>query len=1071
VIVWGVGTVLAAERASVRAGKAGEPIGGRLGRRAGLLATTSLVSAVASLALFAPPQIRPAEAACAIDVTGNSGPVTNPAAIDCININSNVTVTGNVTNTSAGVISAGNQVGTIFGIFIGGTITGSVVNNGKISSSSATGILVSGTANIAGGITNTGGINAAFAGIAVQSPSFTGGITNSGTISGGGIAGAISVFQDSIFAGGIVNSGQITDVHVGIFVNTVSAFSGGITNSGTISAVFGSAIAVSNVSSFSGGISNTGLLIGDFAGISIGNVTNFAGGITNSGTIIGSVDVNNASTFSGNIVNSAGGTISGDYAIYIGNTLTFAGGVTNNGTLAASAGDGIALSSVSLFSGNITNSGKITGGTGGVGLLHVGTFTGGITNSGSISANGAGVYLNLVTNFSGGISNGGMITAGSTGISVRSSGIFSGGIANTGTISGTVGIVASNNSGAISIFDSGIIIGAGGTAIDLSQNAPGNTLTLGPGYQISGLVRGQGADTFQLGGTGSGAFDLSTVGATQQYRGFTTFNVVSGTWTVSNTFGQSQAWNVNGGTLAGTGNLNSVNVNKGGTLEPGTIGVPGTFMTINGNLAFQSGAMYLVNIGPNSASRANVSGTVTLNGAVEGVLAPGSYNNKTSYDILDPSSISGAFTGFSAPGFTGTLTYTPTDVLLKLTAALGAGMSLPQNQQNAANTVNGFFNDGGTLPASFLPVFSLSGANLSNALSQLDGEDATGAERGAFELMDEFLGLMVDPFLDGRGGAGPGGAVGALGFAPDQQAGLPPDIALAYADALKAPPTFTQRWTTWGAGFGGSSQSNGDPAVGSNNVTTSTYGYAAGMDYHYSPDTVLGFALAGGGTNWNLAQGLGTGRSDAFQAGLYGVTHAGPAYLAAAVAFANNWFTTDRTAMGDQLTANFQGQNYGGRLEGGYRFAVPYSHGLAGITPYAAVQAQDFQTPSYSETDPISGGFGLSYSAMNGTDTRSELGSRFDDLTALGTVPVMLRAKVAWAHDWVSDPALNASFESLPGTGFTVNGAPIPHDSALASAGAQMWFTPDWSFIAKFDGEFAAGSQTYAGSGTLRYTW
>ena len=235
---------------------------------------------------------------------------------------------------------------------------------------------------------------------------------------------------------------------------------------------------------------------------------------------------------------------------------------------------------------------------------------------------------------------------------------------------------------------------------------------------------------------------------------------------------------------------------------------------------------------------------------------------------------------------------------------------------------------------------------------------------------------------------------------------------------------------------------------------------------------MLGFALAGGGTNWNLTQGLGTGRSDAFQAGLYGVTHAGPAYVAAALAFANNWFTTNRTAFaGDQLSANFQGQNYGARLESGYRLAVPYSRGLAGITPYAAIQAQDFHTPSYSETDLTGGGFGLSYAAMSGTDTRSELGTRLDDLTALGAMPVLLRAKLAWAHDWVSNPSLGASFELLPGTGFTVMGAPIPHDSALASAGAQVWFTPNWSLIAKFDGEFAASAQTYAGSGTLRYSW
>jgi uncharacterized protein with beta-barrel porin domain len=93
------------------------------------------------------------------------------------------------------------------------------------------------------------------------------------------------------------------------------------------------------------------------------------------------------------------------------------------------------------------------------------------------------------------------------------------------------------------------------------------------------------------------------------------------------------------------------------------------------------------------------------------------------------------------------------------------------------------------------------------------------------------------------------------------------------------------------------------------------------------------------------------------------------------------------------------------------------------------------------------------------------------DPTLLGNTPLILRARLAWAHDWVSNPALNATFESLPGTGFTVFGAPIPHDSALTSASAQVFFTPRWSLTAKFDGEFAGDAQTYAGSGTLRYMW
>ena len=49
--------------------------------------------------------------------------------------------------------------------------------------------------------------------------------------------------------------------------------------------------------------------------------------------------------------------------------------------------------------------------------------------------------------------------------------------------------------------------------------------------------------------------------------------------------------------------------------------------------------------------------------------------------------------------------------------------------------------------------------------------------------MTQFLGVMLDPFVDGRGGIGGGPA---LGLAPEREA-LPEDVALAYAKAMKAP--------------------------------------------------------------------------------------------------------------------------------------------------------------------------------------------------------------------------------------------------------------------------------------------
>jgi uncharacterized protein with beta-barrel porin domain len=103
-------------------------------------------------------------------------------------------------------------------------------------------------------------------------------------------------------------------------------------------------------------------------------------------------------------------------------------------------------------------------------------------------------------------------------------------------------------------------------------------------------------------------------------------------------------------------------------------------------------------------------------------------------------------------------------------------------------------------------------------------------------------------------------------------------------------------------------------------------------------------------------------------------------------------------------------------------------------SPYPALQVQDFHTPGYSEADLSGGGFGLTYASANATDSRSEVGARFDNLTVWNGMPLVLRGRLAWAHDWVSNPALGAVFQALPGSNFTVNGAAPPKNSALTTA-------------------------------------
>jgi outer membrane autotransporter protein len=581
---------------------------------------------------------------------------------------------------------------------------------------------------------------------------------------------------------------------------------------------------------------------------------------------------------------------------------------------------------------------------------------------------------------------------------------------------------------------------------------------------------------------GTGTLTLSGMNL---YTGATTIN--NGVLEVDGSIATSSLTTVNSGaTLQGVGTVGNTAIASGGIFNPGN-GTPNSSMTVAGNLALASGAMYLVQVSPTTASSTSVTGTAALGGAtVSATYAGGSYISKQ-YTILSATGgVNGTFgslTNTNLPAnFTSSLTYDASHAYLNLalnftpplgtpTPATPVFISLNTNQQNVANTLVNYFNTTGGIPAAF-------GTLSSSQLSQVDGENATGAQKGAFQLMSDFLNLMLDP--SGGGGGGPGNG-GALGFAPVRDdAGFPSDIASAYAGVLRSPKPqdFERRWSAWGSAFGGSASFNGDPAVGSANVTASDFGFAGGMDYHVAPDTLVGFALAGGGTNWNLAQGLGSGRSDAFEGGVYARTHDGPAYLSAALAYANHWFTTDRTAaFGDQLQAKFQGQSVGGRLEAGYRFDLPSANGVAGIidvvgfTPYAAMQAQSFHTPSYSETDLTGGGFGLTYNAQTATDTRSELGVRADDLAMLGAMPVILRGRLAWAHDWVSNPALGAVFQALPGTNFIVNGAAPPKNSALATLGAELRMTPNWSLMGKFDGQFGNGAQTYAGTGTLRYSW
>src|SRR5262249_31542345 len=147
-----------------------------------------------------------------------------------------------------------------------------------------------------------------------------------------------------------------------------------------------------------------------------------------------------------------------------------------------------------------------------------------------------------------------------------------------------------------------------------------------------------------------------------------------------------------------------------------------------------------------------------------------------------------------------------------------------------------------------------------------------------------FVGLLTDPFIAGRNG-GVGGNAGATPFADEQALAYAARKSGAARDAFAKFPTKAEvarndlldsRWSVWGAALGGGGNIDGNAVVGSTAAPVRALGLAGGFDSRLSRDTLAGFAIAGGGTNFSVLA-TGSGRSDMFQAGAFVRHNAGPA--------------------------------------------------------------------------------------------------------------------------------------------------------------------------------------------------
>lgn len=801
--------------------------------------------------------------------------------------------------------------------------------------------------------------------------------------------------------------------------------------------------------------SNTGTINNNTPGVWTGDVLTNNGGINN----------NNGAVWNGNIVsnssyinNNAGATWNGDV---IDNVVNVAndGGSWNGDVRANSNGTVFNTGPTAVWTGNVlTNNSQIVNSSG-------------ATWNGDVEGNN-----NAIFNLTGSFWNGKVVADGGGSNSLTQ-------IDNYGTWTGAVqGNAAEiNNLGGHWVGD---ITGNGGTIVnnynDSNTNIDGVNAALWTGDVTSsgriindhggrwagdvesntGLVINSTGATWTgnvvsnagtLSNSGTWTGTISTSGVLHNYSSGTVSGLVTvsdGTTTNDGTMNGGAI--VSGGRFTGAGTVSTVTVNSGGTFAPGN-GSAGETTSVTGNLALTAGSTYAVVLDPATASSAQVGGTATLGGTLSADFMPGAYVTKR-YDVLHAGAISGTFASLATTSLSATfgaqLSYGPTDVYLNLLAQLGIASNLDVNQQNTASAINGYFNHGGQLPQGFLNLFYLDNAGQAAAVSQLSGEAATGAQTSAFHVMGDFLSLLTDPFSARRTGASVASALG-------------------YADAIHDRPPIS-RWTVWGSISGSHDHVGENAAIGSHALDGRQAAVTAGAEYLATPATRFGFALSGAGGDWALAQGLGGGHDDAFTGGLYGVTHAGNAYVSGAVAFAQHWFTESRSAFAAPLSGSFDGQDIGARLEAGYRLETA----LGGVSPFGALQAQRLDMSGFTEKDSSRSSFALAYDNRAAADDLSELGLRFDrTMSNDGGQIFALQAKFAWAHEWSPDRSATASFANLPGSLFSVTGALPARDAALTTLEADWTFHPGIMLVAKFDGAFARDADRLGGKAELRVAW
>ena len=538
--------------------------------------------------------------------------------------------------------------------------------------------------------------------------------------------------------------------------------------------------------------------------------------------------------------------------------------------------------------------------------------------------------------------------------------------------------------------------------------------------------------------------------------------------------------------LAGTGGntlLNSGLITVSAPLTPGG----GVAHFVDGTFTQTGSGVFTTRLSPNNAAGNydtlrvgnSVAGTgvANLGGTLSPIVQPGLYGTSTTYaGVLSFASSTGRFASISSkPSIFLSLSavYNPTSVDLVITRTpFNQPTTGGANARAVGNVLEANYSTSltGSLASFYM---SLLQATAPNTLSQLTGEVATASQSASFTMLGQFLGTIFGQTGSTRalGGAAALGGASQQAQRPTSTTGGGTRIAQGDAaepclgDACDAPPPAPPRYTAWAQGFGSSYSIDRNVSIGNSRVDMNAGGGATGIEGWLNPNALVGFTMGTASAGYSLTDLLSSGSARSIILGLYGGYTEGPAYVDAALAYGYATFTTNRFigigSLSELANGAFDGYQYGGRVEGGWRFGFDKNV----LTPFAGLTVQALTQSAYTETSRNAatgapGVLGLTVQGQTSTSIRSTLGAQFETaITATDDAILRPRLRLGWAHEFNVYRTATASL-----------GALLPN-ALVVGAGFDLELTRMVRIYGQFDGEFSDNARAFAGTGGVRLVW